>query len=467
MEKKFCFTCASSLDDLREVNSSFDTGTLQIAYAGENRNKTEISKEAFEEAAKTIFNVPVVCNYDRETDTLGGHDMELVKDDDGVRLVNITTPIGCVPESAEWFWKSVTEDDGRVNDYFCVNVLLWKRQEAYKKVKENGVSSLSMEINILSGEDIDNGLYRIDKFEFTAFAIIGVEPCFESASLQLFAKQDFEAQFTEMMRDMKKSFSLVKPSVTDGGETIKLHHTEGGNIVGENNNPTSTSEFALNSNIMDELIRVLSAEKFRDRWGDDYARYIYADHDEDVCEVYCWDAEDWLLYGFRYEINGDAIIINWETKQRKKYIIADFDEGEQPSPFAAVFDSLKESSKKSEDFELKFNETSELLVKANSEIENLKLFKKNVEFAELKAEKESLLSNFSDLNGVEDYEALKQDDAGFDLESIENKCYELRGRRVFGLKSDLDNVKPVIQKIQRTEPEIEEPYNGLFKKYGY
>ena len=88
-------TYASSLTDLCEINSSFDSGILRIAYTGDNRNGSSISKDVFESCIKTIYNCPVVCNYDRETDTLGGHDMELVRKDDGsLILVNLSVRRG-------------------------------------------------------------------------------------------------------------------------------------------------------------------------------------------------------------------------------------------------------------------------------------------------------------------------------------------------------------------------------------
>ena len=128
-------TYASSLTDLCEINSSFDSGILRIAYTGDNRNGSSISKDVFERCIKTIYNCPVVCNYDRETDTLGGHDMELVRKDDGsLILVNLTQPIGVVPQTAKVYWETVEEDDGTVNEYLCAEVLIWKRQEAYRKI---------------------------------------------------------------------------------------------------------------------------------------------------------------------------------------------------------------------------------------------------------------------------------------------------------------------------------------------
>ena len=58
-----------------EVNPSFDKGKLRIAYTGTNRNNTFISKEAFEKSIPTMFNCPVVTHYDRQKDTLCGHEI--------------------------------------------------------------------------------------------------------------------------------------------------------------------------------------------------------------------------------------------------------------------------------------------------------------------------------------------------------------------------------------------------------
>ena len=146
MNKVLNLTYASSLTRLCEINSSFDAGVLRIAYAGENRNGSYIDKKTFEKCMKTIFNCPIVCNYDRDTDTLGGHDMEVVRDSEGeLKIVNLTTPVGCIPESAKVFWETIEEEDGSTHEYLCAEALLWKRQEAYQKIKKDGFTAQSME----------------------------------------------------------------------------------------------------------------------------------------------------------------------------------------------------------------------------------------------------------------------------------------------------------------------------------
>ena len=351
-------TYASSLTDLCEINSSFDSGILRIAYAGVNRNGSAISKQTFERCIKTIYNCPVVCNYDRDTDSLGGHDMELVRNDNGaMRLVNITQPVGVIPQSAKVYWETVEEDDGISREYLCAEALIWKRQEAYQKIKRDGITAQSMELTIKDGQTID-GIYHINDFEFTAFALIGCTPCFESASL-VFAKQEFKQQFSEMMLELKESYSTLNPSEEDCNTQQTKYSMEGGEKVLEKkelaakygididtldfsiedytveeltekfeamkatgSEPEATpvptdDKFALTSNVIEEIHNALAGEIVQCEWGE-HSRYYFVDCDFELKEVYCWDSTDWLLYGFSYEFNGDNIVIDFESKKRKK-----------------------------------------------------------------------------------------------------------------------------------------------------
>lgn len=207
---------SSAIADWTEVNSSFDRGVLRIAYHGANRNKMYISKKAFNDAIKSVFNCPVVCNYIRKTDSIGQHDIEIINKDGEMRMVNITTPIGVVPESANVWWTEVTEDDGSMHEYLCADILIWKRQEAYEHIKENGITDESMEIRIIDGGKADDGLYHINKFEFTAFCLLeSAPPCFESAGIEMFALRDFKEQYAKMMEDMRREFSTVITASAD------------------------------------------------------------------------------------------------------------------------------------------------------------------------------------------------------------------------------------------------------------
>ena len=235
MNKTIRMTFASSLSDICSKNASFDSGVLKICYPGRNRNGSYFEKEDLIRCLPSLYNCPVVCNYDRDTDTIGGHDVELVSKDGGYRLVNKTAPVGVIPESAKYWFAECEEEDGTKHEYLFTEALIWKRQEAYEKIKRDGVTAQSMEITIKDGENVD-GVYHIRDFEFTALTLIGVEPCFEGASLTMETfsteeKEAFKRELSEMMQDLKETYSTVTaPGDESGDDNIPTHNitTEGG-----------------------------------------------------------------------------------------------------------------------------------------------------------------------------------------------------------------------------------------------
>lgn len=509
-------TFASSLSGLCEVNSSFDSGILRIAYPGQNRNGSSISKAAFEKCIHTIYNCPIVTNYDRDTNTLGGHDMEVVRDNDGnIKVVNLTTPVGVIPESAKWFWSEAEDDDGEIREYLCVEALLWKRQEAYQKIKNDGVTEQSMEISVKSGELI-NGIYHIYDFEFTAFALIGCTPCFQGAALEVFSKVDFKQQLTDMMRELKDYYCKIEALTkvcdkdlfsVEGGkvldEKINLAKEYGVDIdsldfsieeysleelkakfeemstptqnepaqddvvvvdsgVDTDNEPKSDN-FELNGNITESIMRALDEFKIQRDWGETY-RYCFVDFDLENCEVYCWDTEDWLLYGFTYENNGDNVVIDIDSKKRKKFAIVNFDEGEQPSPIAGVFTQMNDIISGYAEREIEYKAESEKFANMETELNALRQFKTETEENIAQKERDELFSRFSDLFGDESFEALKENCKKYDLETLEDKCFAIRGRKSSVAKFTLENV--VKTKIDKRESDLrDEPYGDLFVKY--
>lgn len=510
---------SSSLSDLCEVNSSFDTGVLRVAYTNANRNGSFISKESYERCMKTIYNCPVVCNYNREDDSIGGHDSELVSTEDGgLRIVNITQPVGVVPESANYYWENIEEENGEVHEYLCIDVLLWKRQEAYRKIKEDGITSESMEVTVKDGRfDKNAGVYVIDDFEFTAFCLLGdgVEPCFEQAALEVFSASEFKQQMTDMMAELKEAFTLVNTQnnevdinedfVKGGNEILdeklalmKEFGIEAGaldfsvedmtvedlrtrfeemkadeDVADESKEETvkepvedsqepvqeptqeetveealteeTANEFALNSQIGEEIYAAVNAGEMIDTdWGKE-PRYWVRDFDMEKSEVYVTDCTDWNLYGFTYSMNGDKVAIDWACKKRMKYAIVEFDEGETVPAVTGAFSHFEENYRK--------------------EIDELKAFKLDIENKAAEAARNDVLAKFEDLEGNESFEALKENAAQFDADTLEEKCFAIRGRLGTPAKFSIENKTAKII-VDHTEDK-KDPYGGLFQKYGF
>lgn len=504
-ERNMSIVFSSGISGITERNSSFDSGVLRVCYTGRNRNNSFISKETFERCMPSIYNCPIVCRYDRETDTIGSHDMELVTDKDGrMRIVNVTHPVGIIPESANFWWEEI-EDDSGLHEYLCVDALLWKRQEAYKKIKEDGITDESMEISVKEGEMLD-GVYVIKRFEFTAFCLLGTaQPCYESASLEMFSRDDFKAQLAEMMQEFKESFTSVQSS-----NEVVIHpqnNSEGGDEVLEQKNalmaefgltaeqldfnledftveelrakfeemknPTSdpaadpaepTNNFALAEQFREELINALSTETVETCFGT-MTRYWYVDYDNDASEVYCYDTEDWKLYGFTYSMNGDNVTINFAEKKRKKFSIVDFDEGEQTAAFAAVFAAVTEKFNESNtQWEQKYQTASDTISSMESELGTLRQFKTDTEDAIAKGERDEVFAQFEDLVGVEAFENLREHCTEYSVEDLEEKCFAIRGRNGTVAKFSYEPKAPKLP-IEKTNV-TPEPYGGVFAEYG-
>ena len=500
---------SARIDALSEYNSSFDRGVLRVCYVGRNRNGSYISRETFERCIGSIYNCPIVCRYDREDDLIGAHDMEVAKDRDGtLDLINLTDPVGVVPESANVWFEDIEEEDGTVHEYLCVDVLIWKRQEAYKKLKADVFTDESMEIKIKSGH-MSDGIYIIDDFEFTAFCLLGTaEPCYESASLILFSKEEFQEKFSIMMQDLKESFSILQSS---NEVVINTQTPEGGNKImdqkralmeqfnitedmidfnlddfsieelnekfssmiseadieieeNHDNEAENTELFALSEQFKSELIDSLSKETIECCFGE-MVRYWYVDFDPEISVVYCHDCEDWNLYGFTYSMNGDHVVIDFETKKRKKYAIVDFDEGDQSPAFAAVFAMMQERyDENNATWSQKFADIESAKETADAELEVLRQFKADTESAANDAARAAIFERFSDLAGDETFDALLQDSSAFSIEDLEDKCYAIRGRKqsaAFAYEASVVTKLP----IESTLSNEDEPYGGIFIKY--
>lgn len=516
-------TYSSFVEKLCEVNSSFDAGVLKVAYVGRNRNGSSISKEAFERSMSTIYNCPIVCNYNRERDEIGGHDVEIVMKDGSARIVNITQPIGVIPESAKYWWECF-EDDSGVHEYLCIEALIWKRQEAYEKIKNNVITDESMEIRVKSGR-MEDGIYVIDSFEFLAFCLLeAAEPCYESASLAMFGMDNFKEKYAEMMEEFKENFKKVNTSLEvdihphnpmKGGEEhleqkmelltkfglsvdqldfdidamtaedleaeLNARFNNNGHsdipvYAGPNDGGGAEGQFALSGEqFRDELLGALCDEKVKTEWGE-MCRYMYCDYDSDAMEVFCYDMEDWKLYGFHYSMNGDNVVIDFESKKRKKFSIVDFDEGDAELSYKAMFDVVVEASvsaKASElnaefeatktELEEKYNAASDTIKNMNAELEELRQYKQEQLDNKRTADEDAVFAMFADLNGIEAFETLKSNCSELSIDELEDKCFAIRGRNTTYTFSAQKQKSPRLP-VEKNKM-ADEPYGGLFVEF--
>lgn len=218
MSKKIKLNYSMSFFDYEEyINPSFAKAKCAIAYVGDNRNKSSISKDTFDKALPSLKNVPIVGNYDEKKNKFGSHDVEIKKDKNGnLMFINLTVPFGVVPESAKQ-WYETKEVNGVEKEYLCTDVILWKRQYGYEHLKDVNSVSQSMEIGINDYSIRDDGYIDINDFNFEALCMLeSAEPCYENAQVALFSDNEgikvdmssldkFKLAYSQMINELKES----------------------------------------------------------------------------------------------------------------------------------------------------------------------------------------------------------------------------------------------------------------------
>lgn len=192
-------------------NTAFSRAKVYVMYHGKNVNGSYISKESVERNINSIKNIPIVGEFNLDTENFQGHGGKVVISEDKMSYIETTKPFGVVPESAIVSWE--LQDDGK--EYLVVdNVYIWNRYYEEVEALKSDEYGQSMEIEILNYHFEENDeVIKIDDFNFSALCILGIEkngdsrvqPAFEGAKIITYSK-NMIGEMREMLDDFKLSF---------------------------------------------------------------------------------------------------------------------------------------------------------------------------------------------------------------------------------------------------------------------
>lgn len=495
--------------DIQNVNPSFDSAKIAIAYSGRNRNMSSISKEAFEAALPTIKNVPLVGRYIEDEDDFGAHDIRVVVKGDEFDVQNATVPFGVVPESASQWWEQVTEEDGTVRDYLFTDCLLWKRQPGYACLANQGKWHQSMEIDLNKYVVDNDGYCVIEDFVYTAFCILGnsVEPCFESASVQLTsdaAVSVYKQQFSLMLEDLKSEFGTQEVIFNHEEEPKMLTNEIIEAILAEFNVKLEDLSFEVTEDMTEEELREkltaaaetsvieeivddsVAEEPAADPAETEVIEESVEEHEEHVDEVieesvsgtenfaytyeqrrqaiqnalpcdentYSWlmDFDDTYAY-FEMHVWNDGDVT--ESYNRVSYMIDDASMtaaiGSEYEPIICKWLTMEENARIEADREL---------------LAELQAFRDDRLTAEHHDAVDAVLIDFDDLSENTEFEALRANAYSFeDVEDLRKECYAIRGK--FAVVKPKENNKTNVKvPIGVAHDKKNDPVGDLFARYG-
>ncbi|WEG18509.1 hypothetical protein PQ478_08505 [Alkalihalophilus pseudofirmus] len=358
---------------------------IWLMHLGENFNGSYFAKEYVEEALPSLANTPILAymeeNEDGELD-FSDHRMELVIEDNDVKLKYMGQAIGVIPEDNNARFEKKMCDDGIEREFVVCDGLIWTKFDDPMEIFERqGTAPQSMELDENFEGEFKDGLFHFTNFKFFGACLLGenVTPAMQNAiATPQFSQSNLDNHISKMVAEYKSvaSFSLsqggieldknellTKYSLTkedlveknidmdaltyeeleeklqafastdeenkpeENGATQNKEENPADDTTKDENETKPETEFAMaNSQITQELRAQLYAKETEDEWGYKWHRYWYVDHDSE--KVIATDEEDnGRLVAFSYTTDGDKVNLDLATRQ---YCVKKYEFTEEP-----------------------------------------------------------------------------------------------------------------------------------------
>lgn len=468
------------------MHPEFSEVEIWIGTYGDNANRSNISKEAYEKAIPSLDLIPIVGVFDAEKEDFKGHGNKVVIEDGNVKIVKTTKPYGVVPQPSNARWQK-TENGA---EYLVCDGILWTgRYPEAEKVFDNE-SNQSMEIHVNESSLNKDKIQMISDFYFSSLAILGadVEPCFPEAKIVYsLNKDDFTEEFSLLINEIEN----IKKDMKGGTDNVNreeiinkysfLKGEEFEKIINDSEISVEELEeklFSLSVNsTLEKIEESLSSHKYTYAypWGEEveYKKYGYVDLISEDKKVIVIDYEEKgfvKFLGINYELDNDDIVLDFENAKRyirgdwKEYVEGDSDIEVNPI-FGKIEDKM--NSKMNEFEEMKSE--NERLKAENEELEN---FKRETLDSKKEEEIEELFSKFEELSEVEGFNDLKENAKESDLADVEMQLFAMLGKLNFNKKKtnnpkpNNNSVKiPIVNNTENSLSEAEKRYGAGIAKY--
>lgn len=375
---------------------------IKVCYLGENRNGSAISREVAEKMAPSLRGSIIAGYYCEEKQDFVSHCEGMTISDKGeICYTRNTRPYGFVDLNAHcWFQDFV--DDGVVHTYLMTEGWLWTGEypECCRVIEKGNGQSMELDDETLVGEwskDTKTGLefFIINEAIISELCILGedVEPCFEGASIQ-------GAQHVQY------SFSLDK----DFEKNIKIMMFELNKYLSEGGRPLDDIQKDIEEKTEEEVVEAAPAEEVAPAEVIEPTEEVVEPETETepAAEPEVEAPTEFKADEKKAEDDED------KEKEPKEDEKAPADEGNEDKP--ADDEDAEKKKKKTEEFELRYNELESNYNSLLAEVQELRQFKLVTE----RASKEEMINSFYMLSD-EDKADVRENIDKYSLDDIEAK----------------------------------------------
>lgn len=461
------------LNELGTKDLRFTKVKIWLMHTGVNFNASVFEEDSIVRAIPTLANTPILGYV--ENDDFSDHRREI--NEDGVVGKYLGRAYGVIPEDNQAQFEYRVCDDGVERKFLTVQGLLWNKLDDVNILQRDGIKSQSMELaDDVEGYVDENGLFNFVDFKFDGACILGddVDPAMINSTIEIidtFAKlkKDFATEIKSMLEmyqkieeteggngldklDLLKKFSLTEEEVKEKGinlESISFEELEG------------------------ELEKLASSDNTGDDSGSDDGDSKDAEITfSQIAEALGKDANDVLIVGENTVgyFADDKIV-------KKSYTVADgkiefseediklvlMSEDEVVSTKDTIQNFESENAKlvsEKEELETKITEMSTKVEELEGKVSEFETTKKQSEIS-------TLLEQYSMLNGVVEFESLKDKAMEYAIDELEKEIaliYVKNSKNLsFSKKSDDDKIIIDTTEIDNDKDSV---YGDLFDKYG-
>ncbi len=490
-------------------DTRFTKVKITLMHLGLNLNNSVFNKDVVTKALPSLCNTPILgyIKVDENGDKdFSDHHQILIIEGNEIKVIYKGSAYGTIPESCNPRWEVITGNDGIEREYLVVDGLLWNKIDGVDIFTRDEIKKESMELfeESITGHFDKENHFVFDSFLFDGACALGdnTTPAMTGASIST----NFSVNLDEIKTKLEQFNNYFsKQSQMSNDNDINNDDMKGGEKLTTEMIEGILAEFNVTSNELGEYANDISEDDFRtlvsefaaDREKSNNAEPTATDEpkatfstynqkyellrsalprkekrDDDGVLTYCleyWvsDFDDNYVYVSREEYVDDK----WNyTKGRFAYSISDTNEVSITSEFEkmivkwvtpeedAEIDKARAAFEKITEFEANI-----------AEFERLKQFEKDTKAEEFKNAATAIFTKFDEsLKDVEGYDILKASFSDMSLETIEEKCYAMFGKKNANF-SVQDNNTPTPNVVNlgvdnsNDEPE-DDGYGGLLSR---
>lgn len=409
---------------------------IWLCHTGRNLNGSFFEKEVIQRAIPSLANTPILAfieeNSKGEKD-FSDHRVVISQEDGHFKYKYIGWAVGVIPESNNAHFEIRLCDDGVEREYLVVDGLVWQNKwsDAPDIFNRDLVKSQSMELNdqAFKGYEDEDGYFHFTEFQFYGACCLGIDyqPAMVNSTIELqYARNEFIIEMQSKIEEWK--LLAQRNQLT---------------AFAADDNKDSTTEGGENSmNEQNELMNDVQEEIAVENQVEEQATSSPSDVDTETAAAAAVDEPSDTPAETEFE---NSEIQN--TNDSENLL-------EEPQHIAfETYAALKSE----------YEEYKNTHVTPEIEVDALRQFKAERLAQDRQIAVAEIFAKFADLEDIEEYQSLKNDNANYSLTELEDKCFTIRGKHVSVKFTKTQQDRDIVP-VER-ETETKAAYGGIVERY--